>query len=264
METRERELTAQSEALAARAIDADALAARLAAQDEEQTRREAELRRREKDAERRAREQARAFLLEARQTVEEALGAAKGAADEAAAREARRVVEEGIRREGVAIEAAVAEGEPVAVTVERIVPGQRVRVSAGSAGEVLEVRTDGRLVVRVGAMRMVVDANAVTPVAAAPPRERSVPAEPPAGPDARMEIDLRGMTGDEAEMATLAAVDAAVLAEYPMLRIIHGMGTGVVRERVRRVLGADRRVRSFDFAARNQGGTGVTIAELAG
>jgi DNA mismatch repair protein MutS2 len=264
VETRERELTAQSEALAARAIDADALAARLAAQDEEQTRREAELRRREKDAERRAREQARAFLLEARQTVEEALGAAKGAADEAAAREARRVVEEGIRREGVAIEAAVAEGEPVAVTVDRILPGQRVRVSAGSAGEVLEVRTDGRLVVRVGAMRMVVDANAVTPVAAAPPRERSVPAEPPAGPDARMEIDLRGMTGDEAEMATLAAVDAAVLAEYPMLRIIHGMGTGVVRERVRRVLGADRRVRSFDFAARNQGGTGVTIAELAG
>jgi len=264
VETRERELTAQSEALAARAIDADALAARLAAQDEEQTRREAELRRREKDAERRAREQARAFLLEARQTVEEALGAAKGAADEAAAREARRVVEEGIRREGVAIEAAVAEGEPVAVTVDRILPGQRVRVSAGSAGEVLEVRTDGRLVVRVGAMRMVVDANAVTPVAAPPPRERSVPAEPPAGPDARMEIDLRGMTGDEAEMATLAAVDAAVLAEYPMLRIIHGMGTGVVRERVRRVLGADRRVRSFDFAARNQGGTGVTIAELAG
>ena len=92
----------------------------------------------------------------------------------------------------------------------------------------------------------------------------AAPAEPPTGPEARMEIDLRGMTGDEAEAATLAAVDAAVLAEYPCLRIIHGMGTGVVRERVRRVLGHDRRVRTFDFAARNQGGTGVTIAEFAG
>ena len=71
------------------------------------------------------------------------------------------------------------------------------------------------------------------------------------------------MTGDEAEMATVAAVDAAVLAEQPFLRIIHGMGTGVVRERVRRVVSADRRVARFGFAPRNQGGTGVTIVEFA-
>ena len=50
------------------------------------------------------------------------------------------------------------------------------------------------------------------------------------------------MTGDEAEVATVAAVDAAVLAEQPFLRIIHGMGTGVVRERVQRVVSKDRRV----------------------
>ena len=61
----------------------------------------------------------------------------------------------------------------------------------------------------------------------------------------------------------LAAVDAAVLAELPFLRIIHGMGTGVVRERVRRVLQRDRRVAKFDFAPRHQGGTGVTIAEFS-
>ena len=53
------------------------------------------------------------------------------------------------------------------------------------------------------------------------------------------------MTGDEAEHATVAAVDAAVLAEQPYLRIIHGMGTGVVRERVRRVVSGDRRVARF-------------------
>ena len=61
------------------------------------------------------------------------------------------------------------------------------------------------------------------------------------------------MTGDEAEGATLAAVDSAVLAELPFLRIIHGMGTGVVRERVRRVLQRDRRVAKFDFAPRQAG-----------
>jgi DNA mismatch repair protein MutS2 len=78
-----------------------------------------------------------------------------------------------------------------------------------------------------------------------------------------LEVDLRGLTGDEAEQATIAAVDSAVLAEQPFLRIIHGMGTGVVRERVRRVVSGDRRVTRFGFAPRNQGGTGVTIVEFS-
>jgi DNA mismatch repair protein MutS2 len=78
------------------------------------------------------------------------------------------------------------------------------------------------------------------------------------------EIDLRGMTGDEAEAATIAAVDAAVLAEHPILRIIHGMGTGVVRERVHRVVRGDRRISRWALAPREQGGSGVTIVEFAG
>ena len=77
------------------------------------------------------------------------------------------------------------------------------------------------------------------------------------------ELDLRGMTGDEAEQAVVAALDAAVLAEQPYLRIIHGKGTGVVRERVQRALDQDRRVRTHAFAPANQGGTGVTVAEFA-
>ena len=70
------------------------------------------------------------------------------------------------------------------------------------------------------------------------------------------------MTGDEAEAAAMQAVDAAFLAERPFLRIIHGMGTGVVRERVRRVVASDRRISKFGFAPANQGGTGVTIVEF--
>jgi DNA mismatch repair protein MutS2 len=83
-----------------------------------------------------------------------------------------------------------------------------------------------------------------------------------AGSESPSEIDLRGLRGDEAEAVTIAALDAAILADHPYLRIIHGMGTGVVRETVRKVLAADRRVVKFDFAPRNQGGTGVTIAEF--
>jgi DNA mismatch repair protein MutS2 len=129
-------------------------------------------------------------------------------------------------------------------------------------------------VVVVGAIRMVVEAGTGTVVAGGREKggkgergekgERGTGARAdftPSSP-ASFEIDLRGMTGDEAEAATVAAVDAAVLAEHPYLRIIHGMGTGVVRERVHRVVRGDRRVARFGFAPRNQGGTGVTIVEF--
>jgi DNA mismatch repair protein MutS2 len=117
----------------------------------------------------------------------------------------------------------------------------------------------------MGAMKIVVDADSLTVLPAASRPRPAEAAPPPHAPsDApSLELDLRGMTGDEAEQATIAAVDAAVLAEQPFLRIIHGMGTGVVRERVRRVVSKDKRVARYGFAPRNQGGTGVTVVEFS-
>lgn len=260
VEERQRELAAAQVALAARTIELDALGARLAVQQESQATREDELKRREKDADRAGRQQARAYLLDARQRVEAALGAARGAAD-GAAREARRLVEEGIREQGEELQKAertqqTERGGEVGV-------GDRVRLTSGGTGQVLERRTDGQLVVAIGAMKIVVNADQATRTA---PAKAPAPSRPsPSSPSASssLEIDLRGMTGEEAEMATVAAVDAAVLAEQPYLRIIHGMGTGVVRERVRRVISGDRRVARFGFAPRHQGGTGVTVVEFS-
>jgi DNA mismatch repair protein MutS2 len=209
-------------------------------------------------------------LLDAREQVEAALKAAADASSEQEAREARRLLEEAIRQEGEALEesaqpAAAGGGGAVAV-------GQRVRMASGSTGELVELRDDGKAIVVAGAIRLVVPAESLT---FAPgkgeggklEKGKSSPHSPfpslPPSPAAAMEIDLRGMRGDEAAATTTAALDAAVLADHPYLRIIHGMGTGVVRESVRRVLAADRRVARFDFAPRNQGGTGVTIAEFA-
>jgi DNA mismatch repair protein MutS2 len=263
VEERGRVLAADQAELEARRLETEGLAARLAAQAESQALREAELRKREKDAERRGREQARGFLLEARERVEAALAAARAAADEAAAREARRLVEEGVVAGAQAL-AAMDEPEASLPPGAAISEGSRVRIGSGNVGEVAEVRSDGKLVVVVGAMRVVLEPGAVTLL---PPATRRARPEPPAieaaARDAAFEIDLRGMTGDEAEAATIAAVDAAVLAEHPYLRIIHGMGTGVVRERVHRVVKSDRRVARFALAPRNQGGSGVTIVEFS-
>ncbi|HUR96325.1 MAG TPA: Smr/MutS family protein [Gemmatimonadales bacterium] len=263
VEERQRELaTAQAE-LAERAVELDALGARLGQQQEAQSAREAELRRREKDAERAARRQAREFLLEARGRVEQALGAARSAADDAA-REARRLVEEGIREQGEELgkTETIDKGTPADSDGELRV-GDRVRLAGGGAGQILEVRADGKLVVAMGAMKMVVEADQATRTAGGRTAPAPASSEPPPATESSLEIDLRGMTGDEAEVATIAAVDAAVLAEQPYLRIIHGMGTGVVRERVRRVVSDDRRVTRFGFAPRNLGGTGVTIVEFS-
>ena len=267
VEERQRELAGAQVELAGRAVELDALQARLAAQQESQAARDAELKRREKDAERAGRQQARSYLLQARQRVEEALGAARTAADDAAAREARRLVEEGIREQGEELERTEKTEKTERMGHEDAVAvGDRVRLASGGAGQVLEIRPDGKLVVAMGVMKMVVDADQATRTASTKSTSASTTStSSPSAPSSAssLELDLRGYTGDEAEMATIAAVDAAVLAEQPYLRIIHGMGTGVVRERVRRVVATDRRVARFGFAPRNQGGTGVTIVEFS-
>jgi DNA mismatch repair protein MutS2 len=266
VEERQRELRAAQETADVRAIELDALGAKLALQAESQAARESELKRKEKEADRAGRQLAKQHLMEARRLVEEALGAARSAADDAAAREARRMVEEGIREKTEKTEKTQKTqrtDEP-----EEIGVGDRVRVEGGGSGEVVESRPDGKVVVAMGAMKMVVDATELTrsaSVKTASPSPSHAPAPSASSPSSAssLEIDLRGMTGEEAEMATVAAVDAAVLAEQPFLRIIHGMGTGVVRERVRRVVSKDRRIARYAFAPRNQGGTGVTIVEFS-
>ncbi len=264
-ESRERRLAADQVVLADRLADAEREQARLAAEAEQQRAREATLRAREKDAERKGRGEARRFLLEARERVEEALRAATAATDEQTARDARRSLEDAISAEGRALEAAEGE-EPAAVGGGAgLQVGQRVRLGTGGIGELLELRGDGKAVVIAGAMRLVVplEGLAAAPgdaVGSEPAKRTDLPTYRPT--DSPSEVDLRGLRGDEAESVTIAALDAAILADHPYLRIIHGMGTGVVRETVRRVLAADRRVQKFNFAPRNQGGTGVTIAEL--
>jgi DNA mismatch repair protein MutS2 len=259
VEAREQELRVHEHELIERTIEVDRREAVVSVREDEVSVRATEWARREKDAERERARQAKAYLLEARKRVEEALSLAKGAADEASAREARRLVEEGVRSEAARLD------EVDTVPADRsgaIEVGATVRLTTGATGEVAELRSDGRAVVQVGAMRLVVKTGTLTRIADRERPKRSAELLTGDAPvrDAVFEVDLRGMRADEAEAAVLAALDAAVLAEQPFLRIIHGMGTGVLRESVRRLLGNDRRVASFDFAPRQQGGTGVSIA----
>lgn len=265
-EQREREMNARESVIEERASGLEMLAARLTAQSEIQESREVELKKREREAEKQARKETKTYLMEARRRVEAAISTVQSAADEATSKEARRMVEEGINAEARALE-EVEQSERAGRNTQTVDVGERVRVGAGSVGVVKKVRSDGKLEVMVGVMRMVLDTASVTPLGPETPKasaQAAVSKARDSGParESPPEVDLRGMTGDEAEAAAMQAVDLAFLAERPFLRIIHGMGTGVVRERVRRVVSTDRRVSKFGFAPANQGGTGVTIVEF--
>ena len=76
------------------------------------------------------------------------------------------------------------------------------------------------------------------------------------------EVDLRGMTGEEAVLELDRFLDNAVMGKLQQVRIIHGKGTGAVRAAVRDHLKRSRYVRTFRPGRFGEGEDGVTIAEL--
>jgi DNA mismatch repair protein MutS2 len=82
--------------------------------------------------------------------------------------------------------------------------------------------------------------------------------------EALRDLDLRGMTGEEALPLVDKFIDDAVLAGLNRIDIIHGKGTGALRKRVTEFLAQHPRVRSYRFAEWNEGGTGATVVELGG
>jgi DNA mismatch repair protein MutS2 len=264
LEARERELSAAlSEANAARA--------RSAMREHELQERERELRAREKSAERRARQQARDLLLQARDEVERTIRelrervdvASTGAETEAAFREARRRIEERARRQS---EQTPADARELAKPAAPLTVGTRVRVAeTGAEGVIVELR-DGRAVVESGGLRLQMPTASLEPLGEAAAKTK--PATRSGGwtaPElhAAMEVDLRGLRAEEALGQLVPALDAAYQADLRSFRIIHGKGTGALRELVTEQLRADGRIRSFRPGGLGEGGTGVTIVEFA-
>jgi len=209
---------------------------------------EQQLTARHRESEREGREQARRFLLDARRRVEEALGIARAAVTEATAKEARRLVEEGVTEEAKALDKLKREGWRIRRSGER---GE----GSGVKKSVSRVKLNGSGKAG-GAPDVVRQSPDSAPWLPAPSSQL------PEVEAATTEIDLRGMTGDEAASVLLLALDSAVANDLPWLRIIHGKGTGALRARVGQVLRKDERIRQFHLAPPQQGGSGVTVVEF--
>ncbi|MDO5310632.1 MAG: Smr/MutS family protein, partial [Clostridia bacterium] len=79
---------------------------------------------------------------------------------------------------------------------------------------------------------------------------------------AKSEIDLRGMSLEEAEAATDKFLDEAVMSGLSTVSIIHGKGTGTLRSGIQIMLRRHPHVKSYRLGKYGEGEDGVTIAEL--
>jgi DNA mismatch repair protein MutS2 len=159
-----------------------------------------------------------------------------------------------------------------AVSAERLQPGARVRVRGFSKLVVLR-RVDGSSAeIEAGPLRMKVAIDEITSV------EAEVPASKANVPPARLqsvtvssqggggaasgEINVIGMTVEEATERLDKFLDEAALANRAQVRVIHGHGTGALRKGIGTFLSSHPLVEKHSFETEERGGKAITVVEL--
>lgn len=139
--------------------------------------------------------------------------------------------------------------------------GDYVKIFDGSSlGEVVDIR--GRFItVQTGSSKITVSMDGATKVEGKRNEVKTAgPSEYTAAP--ANEVDVRGMTGDEAVTAVEKFLDDAYVSGFHKAHIIHGKGTGVLRKRVLAFLKTYPRALKYQLGEWNEGGDGVTVVEL--
>jgi DNA mismatch repair protein MutS2 len=144
----------------------------------------------------------------------------------------------------------------------------------GQAGRVVDVR-DGSVTLMVGSMRMSLKLRELGKMAGSPSpspsrrtegsstQEERRPNTLPVPQSSTNSIDLRGVRRDEVELPLLAFLDQSFRAGQRNVWIIHGIGTGAIREETRSLLTRVPYVDSFRSGERHEGGDGATIVWLS-
>ena len=224
-----------------------------------------EFREREKDLRKQALKDARSIVEDAKRTAERLVGELKELKAKRAEPVAARAVEKQIKEEARGLVEAIRELEctrelrPLA----EVVAGSRAFVKPLSAEGVIVSGPDakGRVEVAVGAVRAEVHVGDLFE----PEREPARAAGGVVSFEAKVvppEIDVRGMTAEDAWEIVDKYVDDASLSGLPFVRVIHGKGKGILANRIREMLAAHPRVKSHRFGERDEGGTGVTVIVL--
>ncbi|HMK09839.1 MAG TPA: endonuclease MutS2 [Anaerolineales bacterium] len=215
----------------------------------------------------------RAEILEgARREAAEEAEAVLDQAEEVRRRLARAglPLEEARAAEQEARELAQASAEPIvpptAVAATPLHVGNEVYLRSLGAQGVLLALGESQAEVQVGRLRVRAsrdDLSAARPQEGRAERPASAPTPVVRETTSGMEIDVRGLTVEEALEALEQRLDSAYLAGMPFLRIIHGKGTGRLRQAIRRELRDNPYAAGFEAGKDAEGGEGVTVVRLA-
>jgi DNA mismatch repair protein MutS2 len=170
-----------------------------------------------------------------------------------------------LEREHEVLSEASGSEAPAASPPATLVAGQRVRVvDLGVEAEIVSgPDAEGRVRLRRGNWNIESHASRLAAAAPAGTQPRPVagtwnaPEESPP-----LELDLRGMDREEALRALDAGLDRAVMNGLSEIRIVHGVGTGVLRSSVERHLRNHPQVARHRPGEMGEGGRGVTVATI--
>ena len=235
-----------------------------------------QLRREKEKSEERARAEARTILEDARRTADEVfreLGDMRKKAEKERDADWQQVNDQraGLRRrlnEAQERLGAAPEEAPPPLLREAKQGDTVTLLRTGTQATVLSVNRDGVLQLQAGILRItarqdevrVVEGETQAQKAAKQYIRRTEHQLRSLG--AKAEVDLRGMTTDEAEMVLAQFLDRAVLGNLTQVTVIHGKGTGAVRKAVHAYLKRCKAVQSFRLGRYGEGETGVTVVEL--
>jgi DNA mismatch repair protein MutS2 len=143
-------------------------------------------------------------------------------------------------------------------------PGEKVMVRGIEArGEVLEMAdSQGRVRVRIGNATMLTDLEKLVKISEPGRQQKSAQFKTDYAPAPGLELDIRGMTFDEAEPEIEKYLDDAANIGLNSVSIIHGKGTGALRKKVQEYLDRNPRIESHRLGNWNEGSSGVTVVTL--
>lgn len=153
-------------------------------------------------------------------------------------------------------------GEPE--PAQHIAAGDRVYLrDIGLQATVLSVDEDAREVeVQAGQLKLKLGLESVEKITETKPARPRGDVMRTATKVISTELDLRGKRAEEVEVALDIYLNDAALANLSEVRIIHGIGTGTVRQIVRDFLAAHSLVKSFRTGRHDEGGDGATVVSL--
>jgi DNA mismatch repair protein MutS2 len=148
--------------------------------------------------------------------------------------------------------------------------GDMVEITAmGIKAEVVEIAADRTLKLKAGLMQVSAKESEVYLLENQTKQKPKVAPKPRSGNNTAqlraavpMEIDIRGMETLEAMPIVERYIDDASMGRLESVRIIHGKGTGALRQSVHETLRRHKRVKGFRLGRYGEGETGVTVVEL--